>query len=219
MEAFSERFNKALNARHMTAAELSRRSGIDEGTISNYRKGRYVPKQVKLEIVAKALDVNIAWLMGAEMPMLRFGESYKPSVILSEEIDIPEIATVSAGFDKMPLSNFEYDRFSIPRSYLCGHDPQDCFIIRVKGDSMYPLYVDGDRVLARRSDALDYSGQIGLVQDGETATIKKVEFGNGWIRLVPINPVYAPRMIRGQDLEQVRIIGIPMVMVRQLKEE
>ena len=79
-------------------------------------------------------------------------------------------------------------------------------------------YIDGDRVLSRRADALDYSGEIGIVQDGETATIKKVEFGSGWLRLVPINPAYAPRTIKGIDLEQVRIIGIPMVLVRELEE-
>jgi len=219
MESFAERINKALVARRMTAAELSRRSGIDEATISNYRKGKYEPRQVKLELVAKALDVSIGWLMGADMPMLRFGESYPSSVILSDEVEVSEIAQVAAGFDKAPLSNFEYDKFAVPRSYLAGHDVGECFIIRVKGDSMYPLYIDGDRVLSRRADALDYSGEIGLVMDGETATIKKVEFGSGWLRLVPINPAYAPRTIKGADLEQVRIIGIPMVLLRELEEK
>ena len=218
MESFSVRLNKALTARNITAAELSRISGVDEGTISNYRKGRYVPKQIKLELIAQALDVSIAWLMGADMPMLRFGESYSPLVILSDEVEVSEIATVAAGFDKSPLSNFEYGRFSVPRSYLRGHSQDECFIVRVKGDSMYPLYIDGDRILSRRADALDYSGQIGLVQDGENATIKKVEFGSGWLRLVPINPNYAPRTIRGEDLADVRIIGVPLLLLRELEE-
>ena len=214
--------NEAIGARirarrielNITQKELAQKTGYTSHTsIAKIEKGGVDLPQSKILVFASALSTSVDYIMGWG------NQSEKYSVLLSDEIELPEIATVSAGFDKMPLSNFEYDRFSVPRVYLAGHDPEDCFIIRVKGDSMYPLFCDGDVVLARRADALDYSGEIGLVQDGETATIKKVEYGSGWIRLVPINPVYAPRTIRGQDLEQVRIIGIPMVMVRQLKEE
>lgn len=215
-EAIGSRIKARRLELNITQKELAKRAGYTSHTsIAKIEKGGVDLPQSKILVFANALSTTVDYIMGWG----DHSDRTNPSVILSEEIDIPEIATVSAGFDKMPLSNFEYDRFSIPRSYLCGHDPQDCFIIRVKGDSMYPLYVDGDRVLARRSDALDYSGQIGLVQDGETATIKKVEFGNGWIRLVPVNPVYTPRTIRGQDLEQVRIIGIPMILIRELMEK
>ncbi|MGN1194747.1 MAG: helix-turn-helix domain-containing protein [Acutalibacteraceae bacterium] len=69
MSTFAERFSKALDERNMTAAELSRRLGVNEGTISNYKKGSYEPKQRRLESIAKILDVSIAWLMGADVPM------------------------------------------------------------------------------------------------------------------------------------------------------
>lgn len=214
---FAQRLRQLLDVKGITQTELSRKTGISKSSISHYLKGDWEGKQNAVYAISSAYGINESWLMGADVAMDKVVPP--PSVILSDEVEISEIAQVAAGFDKAPLSNFEYDKFAVPRSYLAGHDAGECFIIRVKGDSMYPLYIDGDRVLSRRSDALDYSGQIGIVQDGETATIKKVEFGSGWLRLVPINPNYAPRMIKGADLEQVRIIGIPMVLLRELEAE
>jgi len=183
-------------------------------TISRWENGKQIPETYNLRCIAELFGVSLDYLFGRSDHLREVN-----GVILSDEVEVSEIAQVAAGFDKAPLSNFEYDKFAVPRSYLAGHDVSECFIVRVKGDSMYPLYIDGDRVLSRRSDVLDYSGQIGIVQDGETATIKKIEFGSGWLRLVPINPAYAPRTIKGIDLEQVRIIGIPMVLLRELEAE
>lgn len=213
--SFAQRLRQLLNIKGITQSELSRKTGVSKSSISHYLKGDWEGKQNAVYAIAAAYDVSEAWLMGADVPM---DKTIPSSVILSDEVEVSEIATVAAGFDKSPLSNFEYGRFSVPRLYLRGHSQDECFIIRVKGDSMYPLYIDGDRILSRRANALDYSGQIGLVQDGETATIKKVEFGSGWLRLVPINPNYAPRTIRGEDLADVRIIGVPLLLLRELEE-
>ena len=57
---------KELNEREITAAELSRRSGIRASSISDYLKGKYEPKQDKIDLIAEALSVSPAWLMGYE---------------------------------------------------------------------------------------------------------------------------------------------------------
>lgn len=67
--AFAERFEEALRIRDIKPAELSRKTKIPEGTISQYRKGAYVPKQKNLNKIAKALNVTIDWLMGYDVPM------------------------------------------------------------------------------------------------------------------------------------------------------
>lgn len=69
MDKFSNRLQEALTIRKISAAELSRIIGVNEGTISNYKKGVYEPKQRRLECIAKALNVSIPWLMGADVPM------------------------------------------------------------------------------------------------------------------------------------------------------
>lgn len=50
--------------------------------ISQYISGKAVPKQKKLTVLAQALEVNEAWLMGYDIPMSRNKEQNK-----DEELD------------------------------------------------------------------------------------------------------------------------------------
>ena len=69
VSTFADRLNEALAIRNITPAELSRLTNISEGTISNYRKGKYTPKQKRLGLFAEALNVSVSWLLGADVPM------------------------------------------------------------------------------------------------------------------------------------------------------
>ena len=94
-------------------------------------------------------------------------------------------------------------------------------MLRVKGDSMYPLYMAGDIVLVLRQSTLNRSGDIGVIRyNEEEATLKKVEFvmGEDWMKLVPINPQYPPMMIENEDLEQCSVLGIPRMVIREIKD-
>lgn len=69
MEKISVRLAEALKARGMTAAELARKSGVDKGSISNYLKDKFMPKQLAIGAMASALNVSPAWLMGYDVTM------------------------------------------------------------------------------------------------------------------------------------------------------
>lgn len=69
MATFAERLNEALMLRNVTAAQLSRAIDVNEATISNYKNGKYVPKQRRTQEIATFLNVPIAWLMGADVPV------------------------------------------------------------------------------------------------------------------------------------------------------
>lgn len=62
--AFSARLKEALATRKMTQKELCDLTGIPKSAMSQYVNGAFEPKQDRLEILAKALRVNEAWLMG-----------------------------------------------------------------------------------------------------------------------------------------------------------
>lgn len=66
MAEFRERLQQAMDRAQVTAAELSRQTGIGEGAISQYRKGAYKATQANLEKIAAALNVSIPWLMGVD---------------------------------------------------------------------------------------------------------------------------------------------------------
>ena len=64
MATFQDRLKEAMALRDINAAELSRISGVNEGAISQYKKGKYKANQHSVEKIAKCLNVSIPWLMG-----------------------------------------------------------------------------------------------------------------------------------------------------------
>lgn len=133
MATFGERLKEALYIRNMSAAELSRKTGISEGMISQYKSGAYVAKQRKLELFSKALDVSIPWLMGQDVPMNRTeftlnnnaeltnngvigqvnGDVHTDRVfnrpLTTQEQDILRIYNESDGKTQMQIMNFIYE--------------------------------------------------------------------------------------------------------------
>ena len=67
----SERIAAALSIRNMRQSELCELTKIPKSAISQYVSGAFEPKQDRIYIISKALDVSEAWLMGYDVPMER----------------------------------------------------------------------------------------------------------------------------------------------------
>jgi len=70
-ESFAVRLKKALEYKGMKQIELADKTNIDKSLISNYLKGKYEAKQNNIYLMAQALDVSEAWLMGYDVPRER----------------------------------------------------------------------------------------------------------------------------------------------------
>ena len=68
-EEFRYRLIKAMDRAGIRAADLARKTGLLESTISQYRSGYAKPKEERLALLANALHVNPVWLMGLDVPM------------------------------------------------------------------------------------------------------------------------------------------------------
>jgi transcriptional regulator with XRE-family HTH domain len=64
MEKIISRMQDLMAQKDLTAAELSRRTGIDRSTLCHYLRGDYLPKFDKIEKIAGALGVPVAYLTG-----------------------------------------------------------------------------------------------------------------------------------------------------------
>lgn len=86
---FADRLKKGMNEKGIKAADLSRRSGVSESMISNYRAGRFEAAQVNLQKLAEALDVSIPWLMGYDVPMgkYEFNETQNKKNEIAEKLE------------------------------------------------------------------------------------------------------------------------------------
>jgi transcriptional regulator with XRE-family HTH domain len=68
---FRDRLQEALTRKNWKAVDLVEKTGIPKGAISYYLAGKSRPKTDRLYIVAQALDVSEAWLLGYDVPMHR----------------------------------------------------------------------------------------------------------------------------------------------------
>ena len=74
----SERIATALAIRNMKQSELCEITKIPKSAISQYISGSFEPKQDRIYLIAQALDVSEAWLMGYDIPMDR-GKKISPN--------------------------------------------------------------------------------------------------------------------------------------------
>lgn len=80
----SVRLAQALRLRGMKQADLCNKTGIPKSAMSQYISGAFEPKQDRLALIAQALDVDPAWLMGYDVPMERENKNSPAKPELSE---------------------------------------------------------------------------------------------------------------------------------------
>ena len=61
-----EIFQKLLDKRGLKAFDVSKATGISSSTLTDWKKGRSVPKQDKMQKIAEFLGVSIEYLMTGE---------------------------------------------------------------------------------------------------------------------------------------------------------
>lgn len=74
----SERLKEAMKIKGMRQIDLCNICKIPKGAMSLYISGAYEPKQDRLQDIAIALGVDIAWLMGYDTSMAPMKERNSP---------------------------------------------------------------------------------------------------------------------------------------------
>lgn len=202
----------------MSQNELAKRLGYkDRSTIAKIEAGINDITQSKIEAFAKALNTTASDLMGWDESS---GSDRVSSDGNTSDFSYVQYAgPVAAHFNATPVEEHELRR--IPPEWLGNRRPEDFFIASVDGNSMYPHYQHGDDILCLRCSDMGYSGRVGIMVfgDGE-ATLKKIEYraGEDWIDLVPFNPEYTTKRIEGADLEQCRVVGRVIRVIRAVDD-
>lgn len=72
-----DRLQQALDRKGWKAVDLVDRTGVPKGAISYYLSGKSRPKSDRLYIIAQALEVSEAWLLGYDVAMHRTDDQKK----------------------------------------------------------------------------------------------------------------------------------------------
>ncbi len=212
---FSDNLKALRYERHITQQQLADALGLSRSTIGMYEKGEREPDFETSEAIADYFNVRLDDLVGRKN-----ANALLSPTISTDTVTFPVIGEIAAGYNHCVVEDWSGETVEIPTYYLKGRKQDDFFVLSVKGDSMYPLYMDGDKVLILRQSTLNHSGEIGAIVYDDYATLKKVEYVNGedWLRMVPINPQYPPKRVEGAELEQCKVLGIPKLLIREINE-
>ena len=196
VDEFRNRLDTALANNDMKPIDLARATGIAESTISQYRSGYSTPKSKRLALIANALHVSPAWLMGLENDT---------DVKVKGERSIPLFAFVSAGFGCVADENV-VGSVDLPTEY---GDCSEYFALTIRGDSMMPRIPDESIVIAHRQDNAEDGEIVIAVIDGEQGVCKRLRIHGNGIALESLNPAYEPKYFCEDEIEElpVRILG------------
>ncbi len=94
MSEFFQRLKTAMNLRNISQADLCRITNIPKSAMSQYLSGKFKPKQTRTYLIAKALDVNEAWLMGFDDvpmdPVSKPTEEHQESKLTDDDIELQQ---------------------------------------------------------------------------------------------------------------------------------
>lgn len=228
-DTFANRLKKALDYNNMRPIDLANKTKISKAQICNYLKGTYKAKQDKLYIIAKALDVSEAWLMGYDVDMDRewFPDNKEDLTNITidnaryietttKTVKIPILGKVPAG---VPIEAIEdiigYEE--IPASML--RDGNNYFSLKIDGDSMYPDYKTGDIIIIRQQNDCNSGDDCVVMVNGDDATFKRVVKQEKSIILKPLNNNYEPYYFDEYEIltKPVKIVGVAVEVRRKLR--
>lgn len=213
VDTCAERIRKGLSIRSMKAVELCSKTGIPKSAMSQYINNKFEPKQDRVYLIAKALDVSEAWLMGYDVPMERAENTSDTQPRAAFEMEACGLYKVQTKKFRM-LGNIacgepifadeEYETLVEASS-----DIDADFCLRAHGDSMIGARInDGDIVFIHQQDMVE-NGEIAAVLIDDEATLKRVQYDKeaNVLMLFAENPQYKTLFFTGEELDKIKILG------------
>lgn len=180
-------------------------TGISRSSISEWLSGKYEPKQDKIFIIANALNVDEAWLLGLDVPIERkstitsiynelepprqkvvykFAErqlqeqNKKPKVVHLPIIEDDEEIEILSGHESAAGFAILGDDSNMTSTVMkASKVPNGADeVVVIKGNSMEPLIMDGEQVFIRHQPSVE-NGEIAIVAIlDDGITCKKVYY-------------------------------------------
>ena len=161
-----------------------------------------------VDTLLKKLDDNQLIFLNEEKYKEQFNTSTSTAVVLV-------YGTIPAG---IPMECIEdvLDTEEIPASMLKGG--KQYFGLKVKGNSMFPAYLNGDTVIFEKVDDCESGQDCVVMVNGNDGTFKRVLKNENGIILQPLNSEYEPLVFTNEQISDlpVKIIGIAKEIRRKI---
>ena len=183
--------------RGLTQQDVADRLGIAKSTYSGYETGRRQPGVEEIKALSKIFGVSGDAIIGNGTESDLFDMRPVPPQGM-----LPVIGLASCG--KGVIASEDIIEYVAADASHCNDEH---YYLEITGDSMAPVFSDGDLVLVHRQTSVD-SGDVGVfIVDGEEGYIKKVKYDAENIDLISYNPYYPPMHFEGPDVLRVYVVG------------
>ena len=193
---FSERLSWFMEKNNTSVSELAKAIGISRQAIMGWKDGA----KPSLDNILKTAD-----FFGVEPEVFGVDNPYKT---YNANL-IPVIGIIRAGF---PVESFDD-----PQGFVTSDSKNvgNLFALRVIGDSMLPLVMDGDIIILDKNTER-VNGKICAVTVGGESTLKRVKQDSTGVTLIPTNPIYPELRYTNQKAEELgfHVDGVLVQMIR-----
>ena len=209
-EGFAGRLRFLRDASRLQNIQLAVALGVSEGGLKKWLSGVAEPSLRNLVNIQEVTGVAFQWMATGEGPM--FDSVQEPAALASGLVYVPRYdVRVAAGAGQIVESEsiraFLAFREDWIRSRL-RRNPANLVAFEAYGDSMEPTIADGDVILVDTSEVRVRGSAIYVVRAGEEAIVKRIELDlDGSLVIKSDNPTYEQRTLRGDQLDQVRVLG------------
>ena len=208
---FNNNLNFIRKKKNITQQELADKTNIERSTISRIENGEIDTSIDNAIKIANALEIPLEEIIAKD---LRF-DNISPVEIDKDVIKIPVLGVIPAG---IPIEAIEdvLDYEEIPKDWCKGG--KEFFGLSIKGDSMFPKYIDNDVVIFEKTNDFNNGDECAVMVNGDDCTFKKVLKHDHGITLQPLNSAYDIKMYSNEDIEKlpIKIIGVAKEMRRKL---
>lgn len=143
-QLFISRLNYAMKIKKITQYSLSKRTGINKGSLSSYLSGKYLPKQDKIQVISRALDINSEWLMCNSDIMEYHDNNINYNINRYTYVE----NSISAGIPDMIEGNSYLEKIELPDIFLGRYaGRKDIIVMKVNGNSMNKVIPDGSFII------------------------------------------------------------------------
>ena len=199
---FIQRLTQLMEEKDLTQVELAEKTGITNVTISRYLSGERKPRIEIVTKLAEVLNTTVDYLLGSEK-----------SLENSKRV-IPVFGIVKAGYNYLAQHNIVgYIDPGLKKS-----DPENYFGLVVKGDSMVPLFFEGDYLVVHKQEDFNTNDTCIVLINGDEATVKKVVKTKDGIELHAFNPYYEIQKYTFKEITELPVIILGKVekLIREL---
>ena len=186
----------------LTQLDVANAVGVSEATVSRWESGDIANmKRSRIAALASVLKISPSIIMGwNENPEIRLPSDDITIIPMPVMRKVPLVGSIACGTPILAEENLD-GTVEAP-----DHVRAD-FALRCKGDSMINARIfDGDIVYIRQQESVEH-GEIAAVIIDDEATLKRVYMYDDCISLEAENPQYKPMVYRGEEMNNIRILG------------